>query len=164
MGDTGATRDRKIQLLTLAARALSSGVAAFWVYAAIGYAITNRTPWSLQAIGLAMLIVGTAASAVFAYFSAGLGGALMILAGITHGITTYWTAESGRINAATVSGGPFILAGLLFLSAWSRSRKKTLQTKAAEALPLPEGLPETSVPVQAPPPSDSNEGEFHEDA
>ncbi len=88
MEKNGTTRDRTIWLLTLAARALSSGVAAFWVYTATNFIIANGAQWSLQAIGMAMPIAGTAASAIFAYTSAGLGGALMLLCGVTHGLTT----------------------------------------------------------------------------
>ncbi len=124
MDDSGKTRDRTTRLLIFAARTLSSGVAAFWVYVGITYAIAYRTQWSLPAAGMALLIVGTAASAVFAYSSAGLGGLLMLLCGVTHGITTYWTAESGKLAASVVAGGPFVLAGLLFLSSWSRSRRR----------------------------------------
>jgi hypothetical protein len=144
VGDTGTTRDRTIWLLTLAARALSSGVAAFWVYAAIGYAIANRgIPWSRETVGLAMLIAGTAASAVFAYTSSGLGGALMLLCGITHGLTTFWTAESGKLAASVLSGGPFLLAGLLFISAWLRTRRKA-------ALAGPPRAPQPPEAPQAP--------------
>ena len=116
----------------LAARALSSGVAAFWLYIGIGYAIKSHTQWSLQTLGMTMLIVGTAACAVFAYGSAGLGGLLMLLCGATHGITTYWTAESGKLPASVITGGPFILAGLLFLSSWSRSRGNADAPKPTE--------------------------------
>jgi len=130
--DTGTTRDRTTWLLTLAARALSSGVAAFWLYIGIAYAITYRTQWTLETAGMAMLIFGTAASAVFAFSSAGLGGLLMLLCGASHGVTTYWTAESGKLPAAVVSGGPFVLAGLLFLSAWSRAREKAAPPRSPE--------------------------------
>jgi hypothetical protein len=120
--DSRDKAERTTRLLTLAARALSSGVAAFWLYVGIGYAIKSHTQWSLQALGMTVLIAGTAGCAVFAYSSAGLGGLLMLLCGATHGITTYWTAESGKLPSAVITGGPFILAGLLFLSSWSRSR------------------------------------------
>lgn len=124
MDDSGKRTDRTTRLLTFAARALSSGVAAFWLYIGIAYAITYRTQWSLETAGMAMLIAGTAASAVFAYSSTGLGGLLMLLCGATHGVTTYWTAESGKLAASVVAGGPFILAGILFFASWSRSQRR----------------------------------------
>ena len=132
MDDAVNKADRTTRLQTLAARALSSGVAAFWLYIGTTYTIRYHTQWSLPAVGMGMLILGTAACAVFAYSSEGLGGALMLLCGVTHGITTYWTAESGKLAASVVTGGPFILAGLLFLSSWSRSRKRADAPKSIE--------------------------------
>ena len=59
---------------------------------------------------------------VIAWRREAIGGAIAVIAGVALCIFAYVTAGAREGLAMAVSGGPFLLAGVLFLAGWWRSR------------------------------------------
>jgi hypothetical protein len=61
-------------------------------------------------------------SVLIAWWRDGLGGTLVVVCAIAH--STFAAIASGHHHglAVLISGGPFLLVGILFLASWWRSR------------------------------------------
>jgi succinate dehydrogenase hydrophobic anchor subunit len=115
--------DRTTGTLRWMARAIGTIVVLFWLLIAIGYAITEPPSLSLDDIVMAVLVAGTTIGVFISWTNERTGGIITLLFGIAH--STFALIASGHNHALAmlVSGGPFILVGILFLITDSRSKK-----------------------------------------
>jgi len=103
-----------------------------WLVAAICLLIVaSEVVWSQtppfteahrQGVVLVGLILVTVLTALAALRWPRIGGTTIVIGAIALGIFAYITAQQNRIIAAVVLGGPFLLAGILFLMNWWGSR------------------------------------------
>jgi hypothetical protein len=109
----------------LIARAIGTFAAVMWMLPLVGALIT-REPIEEGALAES-IAVGTLATVnvfgvVLAFRRERLGGMVLITAGAAFSIFAIFSAGRNQALAAVVSGGPFIVSGLLFILS---SRQKT---------------------------------------
>jgi hypothetical protein len=100
------------------ARALGTLAAAWWLFIGVAEITVGHTPWSAEGALLGALIVVNALGTLIAWFREEIGGAILALGGGALCLFAYLTAGHNRAFAVLVSGAPFLIAGILFLT-WS---------------------------------------------
>jgi hypothetical protein len=68
-----------------------------------------------------VLIVTSILGVLVAWFREGLGGAILLTVGVAHSTFALFAAGHNRGLAMLISGGPFLLIGVLFLASWWRA-------------------------------------------
>ncbi len=119
--------DRTTKWLRWLARGLGTLAAAFWVvFGLIAHGVgdlISGVPLTLEGALLGALVIFAVVGVIIAWWKEGIGGTIMVMRGIDLCIFAYVTAGRNRGFAMAVSGGPFLVAGLLFLASGWRSRK-----------------------------------------
>ena len=122
MSDTGGAERRPAKWLRRIARAIGSLLATFWLFVGIVSAIYESGPLTPEGAIMAGLIVISTLGIVIAWWREGIGGAIVVLSGIAHSTFAYISSGHNRAFAVLISGGPYLVTGLLFLATWHRSR------------------------------------------
>jgi hypothetical protein len=97
-------------------------VAGFWLFMGIGHAIDGSEPFTAESAVMATLMSASVLGVLIAWRREGLGGAIVVACGVAHSTFALFAAGRNHVFAMLVSGGPFLLIGVLFLLAWRRSR------------------------------------------
>jgi hypothetical protein len=117
---------RRTTIIRRIARIIGTISAAFWLFIAFAHGVTPISQMELVNIVMAVFIMGSAIGVFVSWINERIGGVITLLFGIAH--STFALIEAGHNQglAMLISGGPFILAGLLFLRAHSRSTNVNL--------------------------------------
>jgi len=125
MASMQRTTDTTTKWMCWLARGIGSLVGAFWLLSLIASLIVEviggRTPWSLEGAILAGLVIITALGVLIAWRREGIGGTIVAIGAIALGTFAYITARFNKVWAMLITGGPFLVAGTLFLACWRRS-------------------------------------------
>jgi hypothetical protein len=105
------------------ARLIGTLGAGMWMFIIIGSIVKGLGPLDPESLFLSILILLSTFSVVVAWRREGLGGAMVLASGIAYAIFSWIAAGRNKLFAAAISGGPFILSGILFLLSW-RSQKE----------------------------------------
>ena len=89
------------------------------------------SPWPLEGTMLAGLLIITVLGVLIAWSREGIGGTLLVVGAIVLGAFSYVTAEHGKVWTVLLMGGPFLVAGILFLACWRRSAGPVLPVPSA---------------------------------
>ena len=103
------------------ARGLSIFVASVWVVMGIVPTFFEPPAWTFEDRMMAGLTTACLVSILIAWFREGVGGVLLILCGVAHSTFAYFAAGHNIPLAMAISGGPFVVLGVLFLLARRRS-------------------------------------------
>jgi hypothetical protein len=76
------------------------------------------SPWPLEGTMLAGLLIITILGVFIAWSREGIGGALLVVGAVVLGAFSYVTAEHDKVWNMLFMGGPFLVAGILFLACW----------------------------------------------
>jgi hypothetical protein len=82
------------------------------------------SPWPLEGTMLAGLLIITVLGVLIAWVREGIGGVLLVVGATVLGMFSYVTAEHTRVWNMLSMGGPFLVAGILFLACWRWSEGK----------------------------------------
>lgn len=124
---TQTTRnDRILKGLRWTARIFGTTIVFFWMIVALAYGIQGSTEQGMEDTLMAILVIGTTIGVLLAWKFERVGGFITLLFGIAHSIFALLAAGHNHAFAMLISGGPYIVTGILFLLADTRSRK--LQT------------------------------------
>ena len=74
--------------------------------------------WLLLLLGVAAVV-----GVIIAWSREKIGGTVVLIGAIALSTFGYITAGFNKLFAMLVAGGPFLVAGILFLTSWRRSRK-----------------------------------------
>ena len=85
--------------------------------------VSEPEPWTLESTIMAGLIVASALGVLIAWWREGIGGVVVVVCAVAYSTFAYVVAGHNKALAVSVSGGPFLLAGLLFLASWWRSSR-----------------------------------------
>jgi hypothetical protein len=118
MSPTKRIRSTAVQVVRWAGRAIGSLVAGFWLVVGAAGAIVGTDPWTWESTVMAVLVVGSVLSVAAAWRWEGVGGGLVLLFGVAHGVFAYVTAGHNTGLAMMMAGGPLVVAGLFFLASW----------------------------------------------
>jgi len=118
--------DRAAKWVRRIARGIGTLAAVFWPLALLASAIAETLGGALagarEGAMLAALVIVAVVGVVIAWRREAIGGAIAVIAGVALCIFAYVTAGFNQGFAMAVSGGPFLLAGVLFLASRWRSR------------------------------------------
>ncbi len=119
-------RKKAMKWMRWIARGIGSLAAALWLFVGIVSGISEPGPPTLEGVILAGLIVTSALAVALAWWRGSIGGIVVIACGAAFSTFAYFTAGHNKGLAMLISGGPFLVAGILFLASWWRSRTSSL--------------------------------------
>ena len=128
LGGVSVTALHRGRGLIIAARVIGTVAAGFWVLVMVGSALggdggesVDEDSVVVETIGVVSLALMNAAAVAVAWWRPRLGGKLLLATGLALVVFALWSAGRNQLLAAATSGGPFVLAGTLFLAG---SRRK----------------------------------------
>ena len=106
----------------LLAHIIGVGAAALWAGPGAANVLGGEVPvdHAAEAVGLAVLVLANAGGVVLAFFNERRGGLLLVVAGPALSVFAYFVAGRNEVLTAVLSGGPFLISGLLSLTAVTR--------------------------------------------
>lgn len=125
MSEMHSPSDRSANWLRYIARGIASVLVAGWLFTVMVGALFEREPWTLESTIMAVLILALSVGVAVAWRREGLGGAIVLAAGIAFAAFAYLSAGHNKGFAMMVSGVPFLAVGALFLAVhWTASRSR----------------------------------------
>ena len=110
--------------LKWSARIVGTTIAAVWMISILLSVIVERgEPIILEGILLGVFATLNIASVIVSWWFPKIGGILLIVFGAAFFVFGYVTAGYNKIFAALISGFPFLIAGILFVLSWWKSKK-----------------------------------------
>jgi hypothetical protein len=126
-----STGNRATTWIRRIARGIGTFVAAYWLFIGIIGAVSGREPWTLESAMIASFIIVLVAAVITAWWREGVGGTILVVCGAAFSTFAYFTAGHNQAIAVLVSGAPFLVAGVLFLVSWRRSRRSEIRQNLA---------------------------------
>jgi hypothetical protein len=127
MANRNPADDRLTTWMRWMARGLGSLVALLWVFIGIAEVAFPHTPPSPEASLQGTILGGLGITAVLGVLIAWrwerIGGTIVVIGAIALSTFGYITAGRYKVWVALFSGGPFLVAGVLFLVSWRRSKR-----------------------------------------
>jgi hypothetical protein len=127
MANNNPADDGPTKRMRWIARGIGSLVGALWVLIGIAETAWPHTPpspeASLQGAILAVLGITTVLGVLIAWRWERIGGTIVVIGAIALSTFGYITAGRYKVWVALFSGGPFLVAGALFLASWWRSAR-----------------------------------------
>ncbi len=105
-------------VLRWAARVVGTLAALGWLLILVVAVITKEEPWTYESTILVVLNVSSALGVLLAWRQEGRGGLFLTACGVAGCIFGAVAAGHNKIVAMLITGGPFVVAGLLFIAAW----------------------------------------------
>ncbi len=118
-----STDDRATKWMRWIARGVGSLVTGFWLFVGIVFGVVDPEPWTLESGSMAGLVISSTLGVLIAWWRDGLGGLILVICAIAHSTFAYFSSGHNTGLAMLISGGPFLLSGILFRASWSRSWK-----------------------------------------
>ena len=118
----GSSADAATKWVRWMARGIGSLAGAFWLLSLIVELIEGHSPWSPEGAMLMGLVIFVALGVLIAWRREGIGGLVVAIGALALCIFAYVTAGHNKGFAMLISGGPFLVAGILFLACWRRSK------------------------------------------
>jgi len=128
----GNTGDKLTLRLRDVARTLGSMISVLWLLAGVGYATLD--PWTWESELVIVFLFFLALSVGIAWWKAKVGGIMLIVLSVAFSTFACIEAIHNHVLAVFLSGGPFLMVGILFLVTWQRANK----------ISLPDAMPNTT--------------------
>jgi len=130
MANNKKTIDKTTKVIHWTARILGSVSGAFWVLALTLSTIVEYKKGvepapeaKLEGTILGFLIAIVVIGVIITWFKEGIGGVITVIGAIALSIFSYISAGHNKIFAMLISGVPFLVAGILFLIGWRRTKR-----------------------------------------
>jgi hypothetical protein len=105
------------------ARGIGSTVAGLWLLIGVLHAIGDSEPWTWESTAITLLVVASALGVLIGWWKEESGGIALVTVATIFSAFAWVTAGHNKGLALLISGGPFLVAGILFLMAWWRTGK-----------------------------------------
>jgi succinate dehydrogenase hydrophobic anchor subunit len=115
--------DHTTKTLRWIARISGTLIVLFWLIVAFAYGTGEPSELGAEDIMMAILVVGTTIGVLLAWKLERIGGVITLLFGIAHSIFAIFASGHNHAFAMLISGGPFIVIGILFLIVSARSTR-----------------------------------------
>ena len=129
MENIGNTGDKLTSQLRDAARTLGAMIAVVWLLAGIGYAVLD--PWTWKSELVIAFLFFLALGVGIAWWKEGIGGIMLVVLSVVFSTFVCVKATRNQALAWFISGGPFLIVGILFLVTWQRAKKTSLPNSPA---------------------------------
>jgi len=123
MMNAKCTSDRATKWMRWIARVLGTLASVFWVTALTLSAIFEKGPITPEGVMLAGLVATNAVGVFIAWRRERIGGTVTVIGAVALCVFAFVTAGHNKGFAMLVSGGLFLIPGILFLASWRRTRK-----------------------------------------
>ena len=100
---------------------------AFLIVTGIGVRQSGEVIFTMRGILLGFLIITSTIGVGIAWKKPDLGGKVTIISSLFLCIFAYFSTESYRLFAVTISGVPFFLVGVLFIQSLTEKEKGTFK-------------------------------------
>lgn len=100
------------------ARGVGTSIGALWLFIAVSEAAFETPSWTFEAQMMTGLIAGCLVGVLIAWWREDLGGTLLVICSVAHSTFAFFAAGNNKALAMLISGGPFLLVGILFLVSW----------------------------------------------
>jgi hypothetical protein len=121
MANIGKNPSRAARWLCWLARLWGTLAAAFWLFVWVLAGIGGDAPWTAESSVLAALVIASTLGVIVGWWRADLGGMVLVIVAVAHAVFAFLIAENSQGFAMLISGGPFLVAGALFLLCWRYS-------------------------------------------
>jgi hypothetical protein len=111
-------KPRTFRWIRWLARGLGLLFVAYWLFVGIAHAIGGDEPVSFESVWITVHLLLLMASFAISWWREGLGGALLTVLALAFSVFGYFSAGHNRGIAMLISGGPFLLVGVLTLVSW----------------------------------------------
>jgi len=125
MANVNEPGDRTARWLRRIARGMGALVAALWLFTLFVHivaAIGEPEPWTLESAMMAGWMITAPLSILIAWWREGIGGTILVIYAVAFSTFGYVTAGHNKVYAMSITGGPFLVVGLLFLASWWRAK------------------------------------------
>jgi hypothetical protein len=116
--------DGPVKWMRWLARGIGSAVAGLWLFIGVVHGVGDSEPWTLESTVIAVLIVASALGVLIGWCREAIGGAALVVVAITFSTFAWVTAGHNKGFAMSISGGPFLVVGVMFLASWWRTGKQ----------------------------------------
>lgn len=121
------TRDRAAKWMRWIARGIGTLTGVFCLLIGIAEVVWPHTPPAPEASREGAMLAGLVSTnllgVLIAWWREGIGGMVVVIGAMALGTFAYVTAGHNKVWAMLMAGGPFFVAGVLFLASWWRSRR-----------------------------------------
>jgi len=122
MADGRNTGDQLAKRMRWVARGTGSLITAFWLFMSIGYAIgESEETWTWESSVMTALIVVSIVGFAITWKQELAGGVILVACAVAHSTFALFAAGHNHAFAMLISGGPYLLIGILFLLSWRQS-------------------------------------------
>ena len=123
-------RDRTAKWVRWVARGIGSLAGVVWLFTIIASTVLEGSEEVTWEGGiLAGLVIVATAGILIAWWQEGIGGTIAVIGGVALGVFASVSAGRNDAQAVLVSGGPFLIAGILFLTSWRRSTRGRISSE-----------------------------------
>ena len=103
------------------ARGIGLTVAGFWLLIGFLHAIGDSEPWTWESTVIALLVSASVLGVPIGWRKEAIGGIILVTVATAFGAFAWGTAGHNEGFAVLISGGPFLVIGILFRMAWWRT-------------------------------------------
>jgi len=121
MAEVSNTDDKATKRIRWIARGLGSLAAAYSLFMGIGYGISEPGPLTGESAMMTVLIATSVVGVIVAWRREGIGGTILVVNAIAYGIFAFFAAGHNKGFAVSITTGPWLLIGSLFIASWRRS-------------------------------------------
>ena len=105
------------------ARGIGSAVAGLWLLIGVLHGIGGSDPWTWESTVITVLVAALTLGVLIGWWKEAIGGVVLVTVAMVFSAFAWVTAGHNKGFAMLVSGGPFLVAGTLFLVSWWRTQK-----------------------------------------
>jgi hypothetical protein len=116
--------DGPVRWIRRLARGIGSTIAGIWLLVGALHGIGGPEPWTWESTGITALVAASALGVLIAWRKEAIGGIVLVTVAMVFSAFAWVTAGHNEGFAMLISGGPFLLAGSLFLVSEGMTRKQ----------------------------------------
>ena len=116
--------DGRVKWMRWLARGIGSTVAGLWLLIGVLHGIEDSEPWTWESTIITVLVAALALGVLLGWWREAIGGGVLVVVAMVFSAFAWVTAGHNKGFAMLISGGPFLVAGILLLVSWRRAGKQ----------------------------------------
>jgi hypothetical protein len=116
--------DGRVKWMRWLACGIGSTVAGLWLLIGVLHGIEDSEPWTWESTIIAVLVAALALGVLLGWWREAIGGGVLAVVAVVFSAFAWVTAGHNKGFAMLISGGPFLVAGILLLVSWRRTGKQ----------------------------------------
>jgi hypothetical protein len=116
--------DATAKWLRWLARGIGSTVTGLWLFIGVLHGIGDSEQWTWESTIITVLVAALALGVLIGWWREAIGGGVLVVVAMAFSAFAWVTAGHNKGFAILISGGPFLVAGILLLMSWRRTGKQ----------------------------------------